>query len=235
MSAHYDVVIVGGGIAGLSLASALAGHCSVALIEAEQTLAYHTSARSARQLIPSYGPPVVQELTVRTLDLIAAQDAERPEPVLTPRSFMLIGDDATVRAEASGHMQPDHPRRGTGPVPGPGPGLVQRRRPGHRILRLQRPRAARGPPAARRGRRRGHHHRRQGPFGPAPRHRLGTGRRAGRLPVRRRGQCRRCLGRRARRPQRRREARPAAVPAHRGDRRRRESPPGSLPDGGGGR
>ena len=105
MSAHYDVVIVGGGIAGLSLASALAGHCSVALIEAEQTLAYHTSARSARQLIPSYGPPVVQELTVRTLDLIAAQDAERPEPVLTPRSFMLIGDDATVRAEASGHMQ----------------------------------------------------------------------------------------------------------------------------------
>ena len=104
MSAHYDVVIVGGGIAGLSLASTLAGHCSVALIEAEQTLAYHTSARSARQLIPSYGPPVVQELTVRTLDLIAAQDAERPEPVLTPRSFMLIGDDATVQAEASGHM-----------------------------------------------------------------------------------------------------------------------------------
>src|SRR6478735_1585430 len=89
MSAHYDVVIVGGGIAGLSLASALAGRCSVALIEAEQTLAYHTSARSARQLIPSYGPPVVQGVTVRTLDLIAAQDAERREPVLTPRSFML--------------------------------------------------------------------------------------------------------------------------------------------------
>ncbi|MGO4805651.1 NAD(P)/FAD-dependent oxidoreductase [Arthrobacter sp. 2MCAF15] len=105
MSAHYDVVIVGGGIAGLSLASALAGQCSVALIEAEQTLAYHTSARSARQLIPSYGPPVVQELTARTLDVIAAQDADRPEPVLSPRSFMLIGDDATVQAEASGHMR----------------------------------------------------------------------------------------------------------------------------------
>jgi glycine/D-amino acid oxidase-like deaminating enzyme len=105
MSAHYDVVIVGGGIAGLSLASALAGRCSVALIEAEQNLAYHTSARSAGQLIPSYGPPVVQELTLRTLEVIAAQDAERPEPVLTPRSFMLIGDDATVRAEASGHMR----------------------------------------------------------------------------------------------------------------------------------
>jgi glycine/D-amino acid oxidase-like deaminating enzyme len=104
MSATYDVVIVGGGIAGLSLASALAGQCSVALVEAEQTLAYHTSARSARQLIPSYGPPVVQELTARTLELIAARDAGLPEPVLTPRGFMLVGDDATVRAKASGHM-----------------------------------------------------------------------------------------------------------------------------------
>ncbi|MEK0157310.1 FAD-dependent oxidoreductase [Arthrobacter oryzae] len=104
MSANYDVVIVGGGIAGLSLASALAGKCSVALVEAEQSLAYHTSARSARQLIPSYGPVVVQELTLRTLGLIAARDAELPEPVLSPRSFMLIGDEDTVRDEASGHM-----------------------------------------------------------------------------------------------------------------------------------
>ena len=50
MAAHYDVLIVGGGIAGLSLASALAGSCSVALVEAEQELAYHSSSRSARQL-----------------------------------------------------------------------------------------------------------------------------------------------------------------------------------------
>ncbi|WP_104042877.1 NAD(P)/FAD-dependent oxidoreductase [Arthrobacter sp. ZGTC412] len=105
MAAHYDVLIVGGGIAGLSLASALAGKCSVALVEAEQELAYHTSSRSARQLIPSYGPPVVQELTVRTLELIAARDAELTEPVLTPRSFMLIGTEEAVAAEASGHMR----------------------------------------------------------------------------------------------------------------------------------
>jgi glycine/D-amino acid oxidase-like deaminating enzyme len=105
MASTYDVVIVGGGIAGLSLASALAGKCSVALVEAEQQLAYHTSSRSARQLIPSYGPPVVQELTVRTLELIAADDAGRPRPVLTPRSFLLIGDEETVRAEASGAMR----------------------------------------------------------------------------------------------------------------------------------
>ncbi len=106
MASNYDVVIVGGGIAGLSLASALAGKCSVALVEAEQTLAYHTSSRSARQLIPSYGPAVVQELTVRTLELIAERDAGLDVPVLTPRAFMMVGDEADLTAEASGHMRP---------------------------------------------------------------------------------------------------------------------------------
>ena len=92
MAAHYDVLIVGGGIAGLSLASALAGRCSVALVEAEQELAYHTSSRSARQLIPSYGPDVVQELTVRTLELMAARDAHLPEPVLTAHTVERVSE-----------------------------------------------------------------------------------------------------------------------------------------------
>ena len=47
----------------------------MALVEAEHPLGYHTSARSARQLIPSYGPPVVQELTMRTLELIGRMRA----------------------------------------------------------------------------------------------------------------------------------------------------------------
>ncbi|WOH20062.1 FAD-dependent oxidoreductase [Paenarthrobacter sp. GOM3] len=106
MASNYDVVIVGGGIGGLSLAAALAGKCTVALVEAEQSLAFHTSSRSARQLIPSYGPAVVQDLTVRTLEMLAERDAQAAEPILTPRGFMLVGDEKTVRAEASGNMHP---------------------------------------------------------------------------------------------------------------------------------
>ncbi|WP_164201286.1 NAD(P)/FAD-dependent oxidoreductase [[Micrococcus luteus] ATCC 49442] len=105
MAAQYDALIVGGGIAGLSLASALAGTCSVALVEAEQDLAYHSSSRSARQL-HVHGPEVVQQLTLRSLELLAARDAELPEPVLSPRSFMLIGSEDAVRAEAGGTLQP---------------------------------------------------------------------------------------------------------------------------------
>lgn len=103
-----DVLIVGGGIAGLSLASAFAGtspDLGVVLVEREHTLAYHTSSRSARQLIPSYGPPEVQQLTERTLQLIRGFERELPAPILQPRGFMLIGTENDVVAHASGAMQ----------------------------------------------------------------------------------------------------------------------------------
>ncbi|WAP51087.1 FAD-dependent oxidoreductase [Arthrobacter sp. ATA002] len=118
-----DVLVVGGGIAGLSLASALAGRTGVLVAEAEQTLGYHTSSRSARQLIPSYGPGVVQDLTLRTLALIRALEVHLPEPVLTPRSFLLVGSEENVRDRASGHMHPIMPAEMQALAPELKPGL----------------------------------------------------------------------------------------------------------------
>ncbi|THJ67801.1 FAD-binding oxidoreductase [Arthrobacter echini] len=100
-----DVLIIGGGIAGLSLASALAPFASVVLVESEPTLGYHTSSRSARQLIPSYGPGPVQELTRRTLDLLADVQSATGLPLTVPRSFMLVGSGPDVAARAHGSMR----------------------------------------------------------------------------------------------------------------------------------
>ncbi|MCQ1987866.1 FAD-binding oxidoreductase [Arthrobacter sp. zg-Y844] len=123
-----DVLVIGGGIAGLSLAAELASRLAaspetrgraggVVLVEAEPTLGYHTSSRSARQLIPSYGPPVIQDLTLRTLALIRAAEADLPEPILAPRSFLLIGDEEAVRDRASAHMHPVMPAEALGLAP----------------------------------------------------------------------------------------------------------------------
>ncbi|WP_323961121.1 FAD-dependent oxidoreductase [Arthrobacter sp. JZ12] len=109
MAETADIVIVGGGIAGLSLASALASNdrvsLRVTLVEGEQTLAYHTSSRSARQLIPSYGPPEIQRLTERTLHLVRDIDRDPELPILSPRSFLLIGSENDVDSRASGAME----------------------------------------------------------------------------------------------------------------------------------
>lgn len=100
-----DVLIVGGGIAGLSLAAELAGRCRVALVEAEPSLAYHTSSRSAQQLIPSYGPPPVQELTRRTLEVLADAADGAGRRLVWPSRFMLVGSRADVQAESHEGMR----------------------------------------------------------------------------------------------------------------------------------
>ncbi|MBP1886146.1 NAD(P)/FAD-dependent oxidoreductase [Sinorhizobium mexicanum] len=55
----YDVVIIGGGIAGLSLAYFLSQHRSVAVIEREDALGYHSTGRSAAEFVLRYNAPEV--------------------------------------------------------------------------------------------------------------------------------------------------------------------------------
>jgi len=50
-----DFVVIGGGIAGVSAAAHLAPHGSIVLLETEETLAFHTTGRSAALFILNYG------------------------------------------------------------------------------------------------------------------------------------------------------------------------------------
>ncbi|GMA28371.1 NAD(P)/FAD-dependent oxidoreductase [Arenivirga flava] len=93
-----DVTIIGGGIAGLSLAAALAEEASVIVVEAERGLAQHTSSRSAQQLQPSYGPDPVRALTAATLELMPAIEDRMGERILSPRP-LVVGAVAPEAAE----------------------------------------------------------------------------------------------------------------------------------------
>ena len=57
-----DVVIIGGGIAGLSAAAYLADRADVVLLEAEPTLGYHATGRSAAMYTECYGSPTIRDL-----------------------------------------------------------------------------------------------------------------------------------------------------------------------------
>lgn len=87
-----DVLIVGGGMAGFSLAATLAGRAKVLLIEQEAQPGYHASGRSVAFWEESYGGPLVQPLTSASGPLLAAPDPDFcAHPLLRPRGALHIG------------------------------------------------------------------------------------------------------------------------------------------------
>jgi len=59
-----DILIIGGGIAGLSAAAALSKHAAVTVLEAEDQVGFHSSGRSATMLHYFLGDRLVRELTL---------------------------------------------------------------------------------------------------------------------------------------------------------------------------
>jgi len=58
-----DILVIGGGVAGLSAAAALAPHARVILLEAEEAIGFHASGRSATMLHYALGNPLIRNLT----------------------------------------------------------------------------------------------------------------------------------------------------------------------------
>ncbi|MDX0407561.1 FAD-dependent oxidoreductase [Sinorhizobium medicae] len=59
---NYDIVIIGGGIAGLSLAYFLSPHRSVAVLEREEAIGYHSTGRSAAEFVLRYNAAEICQL-----------------------------------------------------------------------------------------------------------------------------------------------------------------------------
>ncbi|HLZ79708.1 MAG TPA: FAD-dependent oxidoreductase [Sphingomonas sp.] len=92
---RFDVVIVGAGMAGASLAAEVAPHASVAIIEAEALPGYHATGRSAAFWTESYGGPDVQPLTSASGAFLARPPADFAEQgFLTPRGALHLAAEA---------------------------------------------------------------------------------------------------------------------------------------------
>jgi D-arginine dehydrogenase len=96
---NIDTVVVGGGIAGASIAYELAATRSVLLLEAETALARHSTARSAATYIPGHGAAPLRALVVASGPRFARLEAELDAPpLLTPRALLHIAFDADGEA-----------------------------------------------------------------------------------------------------------------------------------------
>ena len=79
----FDVIVIGGGMAGISVAYELAATHRVVVTEAEAQLAAHSTGRSAAILIPSYGSETARPLTVASQAFLLD-----PPPGFTDMPFM---------------------------------------------------------------------------------------------------------------------------------------------------
>lgn len=85
------MVVIGGGIAGISAGARLAEQgASVVLVEAEETLAFHTTGRSAAQYLENYGNDEVRKLTLTSKASLL--------PFLGPRPELMVGRESRVDA-----------------------------------------------------------------------------------------------------------------------------------------
>jgi D-arginine dehydrogenase len=98
-----DALVVGGGIAGASLAFFLAPHARVVLLERESQPGYHSTGRSAALFMASYGTPQVRALTLASRAFLEAPpEGFADGPILSPRGAMLVaapGQDELLEAQ----------------------------------------------------------------------------------------------------------------------------------------
>ncbi|MEO3416679.1 FAD-dependent oxidoreductase [Roseovarius sp. CAU 1744] len=96
MSETTDILVIGGGIAGISAAAALAEQADVTVLEAEPQIGQHATGRSAAVFILNYGNHVLRALNA--LAFPALDGALLGDSVLSSRGELLVASDDSLPA-----------------------------------------------------------------------------------------------------------------------------------------
>nr|NUR36425.1 FAD-binding oxidoreductase [Sphingomonas sp.] len=87
----FEVIIVGGGIAGASFGAEIGAKRRTLIIEAEDHCGFHATGRSAAFYLESYGGPEVAKLTIASYDFL-----ESPSPAFSDRGFLRTRGDLHI-------------------------------------------------------------------------------------------------------------------------------------------
>jgi D-arginine dehydrogenase len=100
--AEFDVIIVGGGIAGASLGAEIAARRRTLIVEAEPQCGYHATGRSAAFYLESYGGAEVSKLTLASRDFLAVPPSDFSE-----HGFLRVRGDLHLTREVLPEVPPD--------------------------------------------------------------------------------------------------------------------------------
>jgi len=90
MGRTAEIIVIGGGMAGMGAGARLAAQADVLVLERESQPAYHSTGRSAAMFIENYGGPVIRQLTCASRAPLEERNEHWPEPVLGPRGVMYL-------------------------------------------------------------------------------------------------------------------------------------------------
>lgn len=92
MTNRADFLVVGGGIAGVSVAYELASWGTVILLEAESVTGYHSTGRSAAVMSENYGPPLWSRLVTASRPFLEnPPDGFANSPLTIDRGALFLG------------------------------------------------------------------------------------------------------------------------------------------------
>ncbi|MCB2017378.1 MAG: FAD-binding oxidoreductase [Hydrogenophaga sp.] len=98
-SIQPDIIVIGAGMAGASVAWWLAPHARVLVLERESQPGYHSTGRSAALYMASYGSAQVRALTRASLAFYEQPpDGFCDHPLLTPRGAMMVATSDQMAA-----------------------------------------------------------------------------------------------------------------------------------------
>ena len=90
----FDVIIIGSGIAGISIATELSKESSVCILEKENITSYHSTGRSFAFYIESYGNEIIRKLTSSSKDFfINNSNIDNQNSILRPRGVLHLASD----------------------------------------------------------------------------------------------------------------------------------------------
>jgi len=107
-----DIIILGAGMAGASLAAEVAQHRRVLLLETEDQPGRHTTGRSAATYFESYGNATVRALTRGSRRfLLQPPEGFADVPLMTRRDGLIVADHAQAAGLSHGLMQAPVPEQ----------------------------------------------------------------------------------------------------------------------------
>ncbi len=103
-----DILVIGGGMAGASIAAHLSERANVHLLEMEEQPGYHSTGRSAALFTEAYGNPTIRALTRASRAFLFSPPADFSSiPLVKPRPVLIIGHAARRAAfEDCAHREP---------------------------------------------------------------------------------------------------------------------------------